>query len=401
MTASQNLANIRVALKAQSAVGTLASGAGATQIELLPSQGFANQLQTVLSELLDTTRMAGRPRQGSRYFNWSGETELMCGQHEVPIAAALGGTIAAQIAFTNTDVTSIVISGTGTIITFGGGSLITLGGRVGMMMQFTNLATSANNSVWVPITSIDPTGRIIGVPSGYLVDETIDSAFNGVLARSVITATPYTDSVYTIEQYLTDIDRSLVGQDARFNSIGFDVQPNKKVKLSLGAGATDLSLLASGSSPTFSSPTLVENESLHLVDGGLFVGGVKRVNLSGFNMKLEAPVSGIPLIGTNVSPDSFLSQFKMTGQMTGVVQDGTDFDAWKAETVTTLILHCKEQSTQNFVTIAATNVAFGSWSMPAAGEGPAIQTVPLYAGKDKRGATAGYAPTTFVVSFSG
>jgi hypothetical protein len=402
MPVSANLANIRVALKAQSGVGTIASGAGATELDLLPSQGFANQLQTVLSELLDPTRMAGRPRQGSRYFNWSGEAELMCGAQEVPLAAVMGGTIAAAIAFSNVDVTSVTISGTGTVITLGGGSLITLGGRVGGMIQFTNLATGANNSVWVPIISIDATGRIIGIPSGYLVDETIDSAFNGLIARTLITATPYTDSVFTIEHYLPDVElgRALLGADCRFNSVGIDVQPNKKVKLSLGCGSTDLTLLAHGSSPNFTSPAVVSAESLHLVDGGVFVGGVKRVNLSSCSLKLEAPVTGIPLIGTNVSPDSFLGQFKLTGQIAGVIQDGTDFDAWKAETLKTLILHCKEQSTQNFITIAATNAAYGSWSMPAAGEGPAIQTIPVYAGKDKRGIAAGYAPTTLLFSFS-
>jgi hypothetical protein len=398
MTA-QDLSSIRIAMKAQSGVGTPASGSGAVELQLLPSQGFQQQIAEVLSELLDTTRMAGRPRQGSKFYNWAGETELLVGGQDVQLQAVLGGTWAPAVTLDQTDLTSVVISGTGTVITFGGGSAITEGLRAGMMASFAGLATAGNNGVPFPVLSISSNGRVLTIPSGYLVDETIDSAFSFIIARSLVTATPYTDRVFTVEHRLAQLGRSLVGENFRFNMLSIDVQPNKRVKISLGMGGTLLDLKPAAAA-IFTAPTLVEGESLDLIDGGIYVGSSKRVNLSAFGMKLEAPVSGVPLIGTNDSPDAFLGQYKLTGSQSGIIEDGDDFDSFSAEDVASIILHCKEQSTQNFVTIAAMNAAFGGWSMPAGGEGPAIQTVPLNAGKDKRGDALGYAPTTFVISTS-
>jgi hypothetical protein len=398
-----DLSSIITAFKVQSVQGTAVTGASAKRLDILPSQGFQQQIQEVVSELLDTTRNAGRPRQGTRFYNWAADMEL---QAEIPaiseiIEAVVGGTRSVQIDTTESTLTQCTISGTGTTITFTGGSVISLGGRVGMFGQFTNLSVAANNAVPFPITAISANGRVLTVPSGYLADNVADTAFTFSLLPAIYSDDPYTKRYFTMEHYLgTTIDRSLRGTDFVFNSLGVDIQPNRKVKLSVGMGGRVLELLAAGSSPNFTSPVLTQAESLYLVDGGFYLNGVKRVDISSLSMRYEAPVSGLALATAQASPDTYLGQFKMTGQMTGSIADGTDFDAFDAETRMQLILHCKEQSTTKFVSICIPNASYGGWTVPGGGEGPAIQTVPINAGKDKRGATSGYAPTSLLFAAS-
>lgn len=399
-----DLSNIITSFKVQVAQGTAASGGSGKRLDILPSQGFQQQIQQVVSELLDTTRNSERPRQGTRFYNWSVDMEL---QAEVPaiseiIEAVIGGTRSATVNVTEATLTSCTITGTGTTITFGGGSVISSGARVGMFGQFTNLSVSGNNAVPFPITAISSDGRTVTVPSGYLADNGIDSAFTFSILPAVYSDDPYTKRYFTIDHYLgTVIDRSLLGYDFVFNAIGVDIQPNRKVKLSVGAGGRALSMLAAGgTSPSLTSPVLTQAESLYLVDGGLYINGTKRVDLASLSMRYEAPVSGLALATAHASPDTYLGQFKMTGQMTGTVSDGTDYDAFDAETRAQIILHCKEQSTTKFFSICIPNASYGSWTVPGGGEGPGIATIGLNAGKDKRGASLGYAPSSLVCAAS-
>lgn len=402
---AQDLSNMVVAFKEQSVLDTAVSGAGATGMELLPSQGFAQQIAQIVTGLLARSRMAGRSRQGSEFYNFAGEQELVVGAQNDALEAALGGTWVPAFTLDEADLTSVVISGGGTIITFGGGNVITEGVRHGMTAKFASLATSANNGKTFPILGISTDGRVLTVPTGILIDETIDSDFDFVVAAALSTTTPYEKRLFTFEQYLADIDRSLLGTNFRFNGVTFSINPDNMVSVSLAVGGTDLELLASGSSPNFTSPTFVEGESLVMLDGAIYFNGVKRVNLASFTVGLNAPISGLPLISRKTSIDAFLGQFAMDGQFTGVIEDGADFDAFKAEDQVSIYLHCAERSAtdpyaQRYVGIYLPNMSFGGWSVPAGGEGAAIQTVPMNGGRDKRLLSLGFAQTSMLISTS-
>ncbi len=395
----QNLANMRIAIKAQSALGTAATGAGASGIEVVPGNGMATTLQTIESAMIQRGRMRKRPRQGSRFSNVAYQSELAVGAHDTYLQGALGGTWVAAQNFSNTDWGAVSITGTGTILTFASGTLVTDGLRAGMVLIFTNLSVAGNNSKYVPLLTVAE--GVATCPSGILADNASDAAYNVTLARHIYTATPYTDRYITIEENLTDIDRSKLGTDARFNSLAFSASPNEPVGIGFGLGVRKLEMLAAGDSPHFTDPVFVDGPSLTLLDGGIYVNGTRRANLTGFTFGLEAPVSGIPVLGSNLSPDVFLGQFALTGQFTGVVEDGTDFDAFDAETQISVLLRCAEQGTtfaEDFISFYLGNLTFGGWGTQAGGEGGMIATIPLYGGEDERG--TGYAPTTVLVSTS-
>ena len=349
--------------------------------------------------------MAGRPRQGSEFYNWQGERELQVQSDNDALEAVIGGTWAAPITLTEIELTSVVISGGGTTITFGGGDTIAEGLRHGMTAKFQTLATSANNNKAFPVLGISSNGRVLTVPSGILVDETIDSDFDFIIAKSLSTGDPYTARRITFEHYLSDIDRSLVGSNFRFNGFNVGINADKMVKVGYALGGTTLELLDTASSPNFTSPTFLDNESLVLLDGAIYFNGARRANLASFSFGLQSPITGLPLVSTRTSSDAFLGQFKMDGQFTGVIDDGADFDSFKAEDRVSVYLHCAEQSASDpygarYIGIYLPNMGFGAWNMPAGGEGPAIQTVKMNGGRDKRGVSLGFAKTSVLISTS-
>ncbi len=402
--ADQDLSSIVVAIKKQAVDGVPEAGAGAIGLELLPSQGFSPQTAQILTELLSRTRMSGRPRKGSEFFNWAGETELAVDGLREVIAACIGGVIIASQTLTEVELTSATISGGGTVITFAAGSVIAEGVVHGMMAKFAGMSVAGNNGKWFPILSISPNGRVLGIPEDILLDNAVDNAFSLVIAEAVYTPAQYVDAQWTVEHYLPKIDRTVRGANFRFNGLTLQIVADKMVKLGLALGGTVLNMLEPADSPNFTDPVFSQSESLVLLDGAVYFNGTKRVDLASFNFGLQSPVSGLPLISSRTSGDAYLGQFKADGQFTGKLTTGDDFDAYEAEDQVAIFLDMAEQSASDPYGAARIgcylpNFGFGGWSVPAGGEGAAIQTVPMNGGRDKRGLALGYAPTTAVFSF--
>ena len=396
----QNASKIIVAAKAQTGLGTAASGAGAFGLEVTPSQGTAMQVAAIESQLIQRSRMRKKPRHGSRSVSGSYETELMVGSlHDVQ-EAVMGGTWAAAQTLDHTTLTSATISDSGATITFAGGNLLTSGVRVGMMARFADMSVTENNNVWFPILAISGAeGRVWTTDATLLADNTADTAFSVTIARSLATtAAGYVDRYFTVEEWGLDVEEGKLITDARWNQLSVSVAPDGPARVSLGLGARNMAPQAT--SPNFTSPVFTEGDPLILRDGGVYVNGVKKVNLTGITAGLAAPVSHVPVIGATLSPDVFLGQFAFTGEFTGVVQDYTDFTTFTNEDQISVLLHFAERdgSPADFESVYFGNLSFGGYSSPAGGEGALIQTIPLWGGSDERGTQ--YAATTALWSTS-
>lgn len=396
--AVQNLANTFVAIKKQGALDTPATGSDAVGIEVLPSQGLALQIATIESQMLRRNRMRKKPRHGSRSATASYETELVVGALDSVFEGVLGGTFEDALTFDETDWGALTISGSGTVLTFASGTLLVDGIVAGMMARLTGMSVTSNDNKWFPILSV--TGTVMTIPSGILADNASDAAWDIEIARYLYTDTPYTDGLYTIEEGNSDIDRSKLGSDMRFNSLNFDAQPDQPIKIGFGLAGRNMTPLASGDSPHFTSPVFVTGESLVLLDGGLYVNGVKRNNITGFQFGLSAPVSTTAVVGSKIGPDVSIGQFAMTGNFSVVVEDFDDFDAFNDEDVISIFLHCAENTDDpaEFVSFYIGNASYANYTTPVGGEGTAIAQIPLYAGSDIRG--AGYADTSVLISTS-
>jgi hypothetical protein len=393
-----NLSNIFLHLKAQTALGTPATGADAVGIEVRQSRGLELAVQSIESQMIQTSRMRKRPRQGSRQSNAAYETELQVGNVDVVMEAALGGTWIAAATFDEVDWGALTISGTGVTLTFASGTILTDGVRAGMWARLTSMSEAANNSLWFPI--LNATEGVITTAADILIDNASDAAWDIEIAKSLYTTTPYEDSYFTVEEYLADIDRSKLGTDMKFNSLNFRAAPNQHVTIGFGLVGRDLDLLATGSSPTFTDPVFTGGPSLVLLDGGVYKSGTKLANVTSFTWGLQAPATTLPHLTGVISPDVFLGQFVLVGEFAAALEDGAHWDDFDAETQLSMILHCAEQggTASDFVSFYLGNMAFAGFSTGLGGEGPVIQTLPLYGGEDERGGA--FAATSVLVSTS-
>jgi hypothetical protein len=395
---AQDLSSISVRFKAQSGLGVPASGADATGIYVLPSQGISFQAASIESELIQTHRMRKRPRQGSRSSTSAYQTELMVGAQDDVFEALLGGTWVAAAALDETDWGALTISGSGTILTFATGTIITDGVRAGMMAKLEGMSEADNDDIWFPIISV--TEGVITIPAGILVDNAEDAAWDIDIAGHVFTPDPYVKQYFTVEEYWADADQSKIGTDMVWNSLQIQIQPDRAVQLSFGLGGRDMEVETTGNSPIFTDPVFTSGRHLVLLEGGIYSNGVKRQDVTGLNLSLVAPVTTQPMVSTRISPDTFLGQFVLSGQFTGTVEDGTDLEAMLAETQLSVHLHCAEPGANPaaFQSFYFGDLAFNTHSVPAGGEGAAIQTLDLVGGYDERG--TGYQPTSVLISNS-
>lgn len=392
-----------VAFKAQAGLGSVATGSGATQIEVTPSQGLNLTRTPIQSQLISASRMRKRSRPGTKQINVQYGAELSVGSiHEI-LQAVVGATgYTAEAAYSNLDWGDCTITGTGTTITFGSGTLLTDGVRAGMFIKFANLSVAGNNDVYAPIAQVN-SETVLTIPSGFLADNSSDAAWDAVIASHVYTPATYVKTYYTFEEYWgSTIDIGKRGLDMVFNSFGLNCQPNQPAQVSFGLGGRDGDTVSAGAAPNFTSPTLVTGDTLLLLDGSIIQEGAVVTDFTGINLTLQAPVSMQPMLSTNLSPDTYLGQFTLSGDITGTIEDAAEVARFLADTRFDLLLHFAENESdpKDFVSFYFGDLGYTGHASPAGGEGAAIESMPVEGGRDVRGAATGYAATSMLVSTS-
>jgi hypothetical protein len=391
--------DITVRMKKQAGLGTLASGAGATQFRVLPgSQGLQRNNATIERGILDRSGMKARARQGSTTATAAYNLEVEPDNLPVVFAGAVGGTEIAAISLDEGDLTSATISSTGTVVTFGGGDLLAAGVVAGMLGRFSGLATTANNGVWFPILGVTTT--TLSVPSGFLTDETADTAFGFETAPCYYTPTPRLKEYFTVEEYYESIDASKQGEDMRFTGLSFSVGANQIAQASVTLAGRDVTSVASGSAPIFTSPDAPEGDGLVLLDGALYRDGVAAIDLTSVQLGIGANAQQTPLATSRKSADVGMQQFAFTGSIAGLLTSMDQFTASVNEDQVSMLLILAERgamggTTGELVAIYAGNCSYAQSNAPIA-EGDVVETTPLYGGKDTRG--AGFAASTLVIS---
>lgn len=400
MADTVDVGKVRFAFKRQSAVDVPASGAGAFGIECTPSQGMVTQAATIASQMIKRNKMKRRARRGSPKTTGAGESELITGCFEALGPYILGAEDwTDEQYFSNTELGSLTISGTGVTLTFAAGDLVTLGFVAGQFIMLEGMSVAGNNAKWVPIVSVGgANNRVITVPTGYLADNALDATFAISIARHVLTPTTYIDTPFSAEEYLgVDFDRSKYLTNARFNSLVFTESPTAFPKFAFGYAGRRMSMEDVGSSPVFTDPvTYPTGKSLILLDGGAFLNAEKRLDLTALTFGITAPISQTDVIGTLDGPPAKIGEFEFAGSVSGVVTDGDDFDDWDNDSDVSLLAHYKDKLNESGIGIYAGNLSYGGYGSPLGGAGDQIQTLPLYGGDDDRG--DGYARTTFLIS---
>lgn len=392
--------DIILAVKKQSGLGSAAAGSGATGITVRPAAGLARQVASIQSQVLRPSYMRKRPRQGSITAVGTYERELTAdGAQDIVFGGVLGSTTN-SFSISNTDVTDITISGTGTVATVTSGDLITLGLRNGLMGKFSGLSVTGNNGKWFPIRSV--TATTFAIPTGFLADNTLDASFTLTIAKYFSSPNPRVVEYYSVEEYLgAQVDASKYGTDMKFDTLNIGAQPNQPWTVGFGVTGLGLQDMSGGSAPVFTSPTYPspEGDSVVGLDGYLFLAGsaTEAAAVTGLTLGLQSRATVTPLLFQRTGSDVMLSMFDFTGQVTAQILDDSFFAGSIAETNFDLMTIAFDESKTDFVSFYAGDVAYGQWGAPIA-DGQMIQTVPLYGGSDGSGSNA--VDTTLLISVS-
>lgn len=375
-------------------------GAGSAQILRRVSSSLALVKNTYESNEILTSKQIADFRHGARSVTGSITGEYSPATYFDFIEAGFRGTKASAIALTEADLTSVVLDSSGTIV-FGGGNPVSLGLQVGDILNFTNLATSANNSTNFIILSFSSGNNRTLTVTPAPTTETIDSAFNvTTVGKSVmIPSTGHVSRKFGFEHYFTELDDHHFFTECRVGMLKWGLPATGMTTFEVGVMGRDMETASGGSSPFFTSPTAANTNGIFAaVNGLLRVGGSTVGVVTGLNIDLNLNPSVDAVVGQNFTPDVHLGKAKVTGQMTALLDGLTLIDDFKNETEVDILAYLTTTSAVNSPanTIYIPRVKFGAAPVGVTGEGGQVITLPFTA-LLYNGSTAGVPATTIRV----
>lgn len=334
--ANQTGHNILVAYKAEGTFNVAATGAGATVFR--PNAGGSLKLARALIKPNEIRADGKTPmgRLGSKSVSGSYQADLSNGTFDPLFEAVFRSTYVAAVAITQATMTSITTqAGPPSTITAAAGSWLTQGVRVGDVVRLSGHSTAANNAKNLRVIAV--TALIITVAEALITDAVADATFTLTIQKKLIQGASPTRRSFTFEEYNADLDLSKIATGCRVSSLKFTGQPDQMAIVEFGVVGADLTPLATGTSPTFTSPTLTSTVGLTWLDatiraGALLSSGTDRTNLTAFELTLDMSAKGLPVIGSNVTPDVFENNLEMSGSISMTLQDFTEFTNFTSET---------------------------------------------------------------------
>jgi hypothetical protein len=236
------------------------------------------------------------------------------------------------------DIVAASTSGASGTLTTTAANFLTAGFKLGMIIRCTGFTTpaTANNATNLYITSINGTGKIMGVTrldKAAIVAKTETAAvtFTEVGKHVFIPTSGHTRDYYTIEHNFADIVQSEVYTDC--------VVTQQDVKLP-GSGLMTNDFMVKGLDMTagttgyFTSPTAAASGAiLASANGLLYVNGLPVALITGMNFSIKGNHTTIGgVVGSNVEPDIFPGDVTVDGQITVLFADAVVRDYFLNET---------------------------------------------------------------------
>lgn len=342
MTVYQTTQNGYMAFKAQSGLGTAASGSGATFLRLTGGGGLHMTRAQTPSAEVRRDGMSTRGRLGTQQLTGAWTAEASLGSFEAILAAIMRDTWdSVALSKSQSDFTSMATATN--VITFGTSDPRTLGFRVGDVVRATGLTVSAANNVNMRVTALTATTMTVDLTIG---TGSASTTCTLVRPKKLWMQGAPAKTYFTIEEYDADIDLSELAQDFLFGSMKFSMAANGLLTLDIGGtGTGQIVAESSGDSPVFTSPTLTTTSPLSVVDATIRVAGTDVVDLSAFDIMLDIKPVAPAVFGSGsqkYSPDVFPGALEVSLNLTALRKDLQRLTDFLAETVYTVHLLAPE-----------------------------------------------------------
>lgn len=295
--------NAYVAFKAQSALGSPASGAGGTIIRQTGGTPAKLTKTPIQSKEVRRDAQQTRGRHGMQATMGGPYTcEVSMGAFDPIYQALLRGTWDTQISATSADFTSLTY-GAHTII-FNSGNPITKGFRVNDVIELTGAEDAGNNSRNLRITLLSST--TITVAETLTANASADTGATLLRrGRKVImpAAGSLVNTYFGIDEYEYDLDASRVFNDALWKTGKWSMAPNGLVTFEpswIGTGYMEID--SGAGAPVLTSPTLPTGSPLAVLDATLRIGGADVADLTSFDLTIDTGAVAPSVAASKISP---------------------------------------------------------------------------------------------------
>ncbi len=404
----QTQSNSYIAAKAQSALGSQASGSGAKILPVVGGTPGKVTKAVTASNLVRRDGMRTRGRHGSQKTAGAYSSELMLGAFDEVMQAVMRGTwSAADVAVTNSTsaMSSATLSASGSTVTFSAGSIITAGYRVGDVLR---------NSVGLNVADQGKNLRVTGMTATTITfAETLTTVSGPVATWSFtrpgrVLINPAPGSIirryFTIEEHEIDIDGSEIFTDAVFGSMKFSMQPDGEVLFDPSwTGTGQFESKTGVSAPHFTSPTDPTGTPLAVADATVRLGAVDLVDMTAFELTVNLGLNAPVVAAAKYSPDVFDGQMSIGGNVTALRSDLSRVSQFLNEDQLSMHVLCTDEPGTGFVSLYLPNFTFGGVDKSALSRqgGPRTQQLAIpedLVGIDTRGGA--YDPTMLKIQVS-
>jgi hypothetical protein len=210
-------------------------------------------------------------------------------------------------------------------------------------------------------------------------DTALEAAMRGTWSSNVLVPGT-TRRSYTIEVYEQDLDASVLTKGWRFGGFRISGAPDEPVRIEYpGLGITQ-EVLASGSSPFYTTPSLTTTEYMDTLSCVIEVDGVAVLDLTSFDFTFDLGLSTARVVGSPLSPDVYENNATLAGTLTALRTStarqaayiaGTDFDC----------VITAEDPAGNQMVFTFTNLLATGFTLPLGNAGPPVSTLPVVGGQ--------------------
>ena len=368
------------------------------------SASLALQKDTYQSAEIRSDRQIGDFRHGVRRVVGSVSGELSPNTYADLIEAAFRGTRVAALADSNTEFTNVASDNPTSKFTFGGGDPVAEGYRVGMIVRFSNLATTQNNGINFLITAFGGASNREMTVFPAPTTGGADTSFNIVSVGKTlfIPSTGFVSRKFGFEVYHEDLDLYRLFTECRIGSVNWNLPATGLNTIEIGVMGRDMESASGGSAPFFTAPTAATTTGLTAaVNGAVRVGGVAQGVITGAQFGINLNPEGPAVVGQNFVPEIFLGRANVTGQITAFFESMTLADLFKNETeaMIQLYLTATSAAASPAITFTLPRVKLGGADLAVQGEAGLTLTMPFQALKQETavGGT-GIEPTTLYIA---
>jgi len=376
-------------------------GASGAQILRRVSSTLNLSKDTYQSNEIISHRQITDFRHGIKRVQGAIAGELSGLTYEEFFEAACRGTWAAAVTATVTDFTSVAADNATSKFTLAGGNPVTKGFRVGMVIQFTGLSDTDNNTKNFVIKSFGGSNNreitVYPAPDSMTADTTFTMAQVG--RRLIVPSSSHVSRKFGIEHYRQDLDLHQFFTECRCGGFNVQLPATGMSTVDFNFMGRDMETASGGSSPFFTSPTAATTSGIMAAVNGLLLVQSTAVGVvTGLNMQMNLNPTSDAVVGQSYVPEIFLGRANVTGQVTALFEDATMINYFKNETEVSILAYLTATSAVDSpaMTLFLPRVKFGGADVQMSGEGSQPITMPfqalLYNGTE---ATTGIAATTF------